>query len=48
MLEERVASGEATVRDGDQLARLNKLKKILEKRWRRLPVRYQQADRIIY
>jgi 4-amino-4-deoxy-L-arabinose transferase-like glycosyltransferase len=48
MLEERVASGEATVRDGDQLARLNKLKKMLEKRWRRLPVRYQQADRIIY
>ena len=48
MLEERVASGEATVRDGDQLARLDKLKKMLEKRWRRLPVRYQQADTILY
>ena len=47
-LEEAAASGETTTRDGDQLSRLKKLKKMLQKQWRRLPVRYQQADSIIY
>ena len=47
-LEEAVARGTATTRDGDQLTRLTKLKKMLQKQWRRLPVRYQEADSIIY
>jgi hypothetical protein len=47
-LEEIVARGEATTRDGDQLSRLTKLKTMLEKRWRRLPIRYQMADTILY
>ena len=38
-LEEAAASGETTTRDGDQLSRLKKLKKMLQKQWRRLPVR---------
>ncbi|MCH7867215.1 MAG: glycosyltransferase family 39 protein [Myxococcales bacterium] len=47
-LEESVASGEGTPRDGDQLHRLTKLKAMLEKRWRLVPIRYRHSDQILY
>ena len=47
-LEEAEANGTATIRDGDQLNRLKKLKSMLQKQWRRLPEPYKQADYVIY